>query len=127
LDHGKHFIRQIFKVLAEKSNYPVLIHCSAGKDRTGLVVAMLQVICGLQRADVIQHYAISEELLDLDRIKSELNDMGLPVEFAKSPPSVIANTLHYIDTKYGSVQEYLATIGISKQDQNEIVQLCFRS
>jgi protein-tyrosine phosphatase len=42
LDSSQPALKKIFDILAVEASYPVIIHCSAGKDRTGVVVALIQ-------------------------------------------------------------------------------------
>ena len=47
---------QVLKLLAQDASLPALIHCTAGKDRTGFVVAVLQLLLGLPFAEVLTEY-----------------------------------------------------------------------
>jgi protein tyrosine/serine phosphatase len=52
-------ISAIFHILAERDNLPVIIHCSAGKDRAGGMVALVHLLLGVNREDVMADYLLS--------------------------------------------------------------------
>lgn len=52
-------IAEIFSVLAERDNLPVLIHCSAGKDRAGGMIALVHLLLGVHPDDVMADYLLS--------------------------------------------------------------------
>lgn len=58
-DSGKAAIRNIFADLADKSNYPVLIHCTHGLDRTGTVCYLLEALLGVSEEDLMKEYQLS--------------------------------------------------------------------
>jgi len=51
--------RAIFGILAERENLPVLIHCSAGKDRVGGIVALVHLLLGVEPDDIVTDYLLS--------------------------------------------------------------------
>lgn len=51
--------KKIFQLLADESNYPVYIHCTGGKDRTGTVLYLLNALLGVEQADLIKDYELS--------------------------------------------------------------------
>ena len=55
-------IRQVLSLCADPSVQPLLLHCTHGKDRTGVVSALLQHICGVPRDQIIDDYALSNEV-----------------------------------------------------------------
>lgn len=60
-DAGPAFARAI-DVLAERLEAgPTLVHCAYGKDRTGLIVAMVQALLGVADDDIVADYALSDE------------------------------------------------------------------
>jgi protein-tyrosine phosphatase len=127
LDHGSEYLKIFFDEMTKEETYPVIIHCSAGKDRTGLTIALLQSICGVSRRNIIDSYSISAKLLNKDRIVMEIGKIGLGPEFAESDPVTMEKTFEYIDKKYGSVEEYLQSIGISRIQQEKLTQLLLHS
>jgi protein-tyrosine phosphatase len=59
LDSGHDSIAEILAVLSDPSAYPAMFHCSAGKDRTGLVAAVVLGIVGVPDATIVADYALS--------------------------------------------------------------------
>ena len=56
---GKEKIRNIFSDLADKNNYPILIHCTHGMDRTGVVCYLLEAVLGVSEEDLMRDYQLS--------------------------------------------------------------------
>lgn len=56
---GKASIRRVFADLADKSNYPVLLHCTHGMDRTGIVCYLLEALLGVSEEDLMKEYQLS--------------------------------------------------------------------
>ncbi len=52
-------IAEIFGILAERDNLPVLIHCAAGKDRAGGIVALVHLLLGVHPDDLMADYLLS--------------------------------------------------------------------
>jgi protein-tyrosine phosphatase len=52
MTHGAAFVGEILRLVAERENQPVVFHCTSGKDRTGVVAALIHLIigCDLERA-----------------------------------------------------------------------------
>jgi protein-tyrosine phosphatase len=51
--------QSFFKILAEREVYPLLFHCSAGRDRTGVGAAMLLEMLGVDRARILEDFLVS--------------------------------------------------------------------
>lgn len=103
----------------------VLVHCTAGKDRTGIVVALALRAVGVDRDIVIDDYARSAANLAgewLDSMLALVARYGiaetpeLRTIMGATPPEVMARLLDLIDASYGSVTEYLQTHGFSADD-----------
>jgi protein-tyrosine phosphatase len=61
-----HRLRDLYCAIAD-GDLPVLIHCAAGKDRTGFAVALLLKLLGIRHEYVLEDYAASERLIDWER------------------------------------------------------------
>jgi len=54
-------IRAFFGILADADSYPLLFHCSAGKDRTGILGALLLMLLGAERTVIMDDYLQSQQ------------------------------------------------------------------
>lgn len=59
LQNGSAVIRRILLLLKENSNEAVLIHCTLGKDRTGMIFVLLFLLVGVSGADIVREYGLS--------------------------------------------------------------------
>lgn len=120
VDHCGDEIRQVFDVLAEPDHYPVLIHCTQGKDRTGLIVALVLYLLNVPIEAISHDYTLSEtELLPEQERMTELQRIGLDKSFA-STPSDFVEKIHAHLQRYGGVSQYLMSIGINREAQERI-------
>jgi len=71
------WLNSIIKVFEEDElKYPLLIHCLSGKDRTGIVVAALLTILGVDRKVIEEEYLLSKGKISVDLIRCSLNGLG---------------------------------------------------
>jgi protein-tyrosine phosphatase len=102
---------------------PGLIHCTAGKDRTGLVVAIVLEVIGVPDDVIAADYALSGSQLDpgvatvLSRIR-EVSGVGrwLDLGALGAQPQVIHQALAHIRARAGTVAGYLAGNGLTPDD-----------
>ncbi|GAA3701456.1 tyrosine-protein phosphatase [Arthrobacter ginkgonis] len=110
----------------------VLVHCAAGKDRTGLVVALALAAAGTARAGIVADYCRSGEGLSADyrsRVAARLGallppgpelDTALELHLA-SPASALESALDLLETRYGGAADFLLAHGL---DPAELAALC---
>jgi protein-tyrosine phosphatase len=120
LDGRRAALRAILRILARPTALPALIHCTAGKDRTGLVVALLLALAGVPSATIAADYALSADELrgnDFAAVRRWAADQGYGWasndRFLASPPEVMLAALAHLDARYGGVVAYLMTIGLT--------------
>jgi protein-tyrosine phosphatase len=106
--------RRVFAALESSGNRGFLVHCSAGKDRTGFGVAAIQLALGVPRETVIEDYLLTNEAMDfercsLPRLKANYGDIDL--EAARALSGVRAEYIHAaldeVDATFGSFDSYL--------------------
>lgn len=106
---------EIFKTIAEAKS-GVLLHCTAGKDRTGVVSAILLALAGVSDEDIIYDYAISRELLR-PRLEAFLKEHPeIDREIVLANEKSIRGFLEMLREKHHSVEQYLLDIGISDDE-----------
>ncbi|KAN0041711.1 hypothetical protein ACTFIV_004257 [Dictyostelium citrinum] len=123
LIYTKEEILTIFRILKNPDNYPIMYYCSLGKDRTGMVSALLLSALGVPRQVVVDDYSKSEANISqfIDQIKRYFTRVGLAKdEFVRSHRWTMEGLLTWIDKMYGSVPGYLDNIGFSYQEQEEL-------
>lgn len=124
LDASTAELRTIFELLAQDESYPVLVHCTQGKDRTGLIVLVMLLLAGerVPVAAIADDYGRSElELVpEFEERIREIRALGLGEEYTRCPPGFVDATIEYFSVKYGGVGGYLAGIGIDGEMQDRI-------
>jgi protein-tyrosine phosphatase len=89
---------------------PVLYHCSAGKDRTGWLSALLLGVLGVDRATIVEDYLLTNAVTaeDIDKVLEILETRrGLPPELVRP---VLSALPEYLDAAYqeiGPLDDYL--------------------
>lgn len=83
LDHCGPEILEALRAYTKPSNYPILIHCTQGKDRTGLIVFLLLSLLGVKVDAITQDYVMSEKELLPERESrmKEIRSIGLTEDF----------------------------------------------
>ena len=127
LEFGPTSWLRLFGILAEESNLPVVLHCTAGKDRTGVSTAFLLSILGVSRSLIEADYLLTN--LDTERQADFIeNTVGYPegynrekmISAAGVPENAMKDFLDGIESKWGSATEYLEKIGITKEQMKSI-------
>jgi protein-tyrosine phosphatase len=111
----------VLRMLAAVAEHPVVFHCAAGKDRTGIVAALLLSVLGVDDEVIAADYALTsehiEELLDRHQARAEAD--GKPVEvsdpFLAAEIEVMRNLLVGMRARYGSAEAYLESHGLEPE------------
>ena len=130
IDQNEGVFRQIFERVANADNLPMLIHCAAGKDRTGLATALLLLYLGVPEEIVIADYSFSNASYDYFRRISQkavmpLARVGIGIDdvhaMILADPEVMRATIGHIYEKYGSVEAYLINhAGLSQETLQQV-------
>lgn len=117
---GNDTIYKIFKLLANEEN-GVLYFCNAGKDRTGVVSALILMTLGADKKDIIADYTLSNIYMRDILKKFEENSEDKKIKDIITPKmEYMEQFLDYFNEKYGAVDNYLNDIGITEEDVNKI-------
>jgi protein-tyrosine phosphatase len=121
LERFKPNVGAAVRAVAEAPDGGVVVHCVGGKDRTGLLTALLLHLAGVPTAEIAADYALSEERLRprhegwFEAAETEAERRRLE-RIAQTPPEVITGVFEELDRRYGSVEGYLRSAGVSDQD-----------
>jgi protein-tyrosine phosphatase len=110
------------KTIAHARPGGVLFHCHAGKDRTGLIAAVLLAALGVPNEIIAQDYALTNPSLEHKR-ETTLSDPALSPDrrrylsvLTSAHPDTIMLTLAYLDQHYGNTAGYLRTTPLPPED-----------
>ena len=109
LESSQKEIREVLQVLADPGSLPVLIHCTQGKDRTGLIIMLVLLLLEASTDTITADYVASENQLEPEKEErmAELASMGLDESFAACPANFVTELKCYLDDKYGGIEHYL--------------------
>ena len=98
----------------------VVFYCMAGKDRTGLIAALLLAVAGVERGAIAEDYALSGQNLRtfLDgwiETAGDDDERALRTRIGAAPAEAMLGVLDAIDERYGSVDEYLRDAGVTHE------------
>jgi hypothetical protein len=103
LDRNVRQVGAIVTAVAEAPEGAVVVHCHSGKDRTGVLVALLLDVVGVSRAEIVRDYALSEVRLGRPRD---------PDDIWRTLPETMHQTLDHLDQRYGGARPYLLHCGV---------------
>ncbi len=122
IDRSGFAFSSVMQHLTLPEAYPALIHCTAGKDRAGLTIALTLLAIGVPENIVVQDYSLSNLYYDyfrtvMDDTITPVKRLGIKVDDLRplmtAAPTIMRGTITHINTKYGSVEAYLAGVGVT--------------
>ena len=111
---NKSRIKEVFDILAE-SDGGVLFHCTAGKDRTGIISALILGLCDAYIKDIIANYEVSNTYLEDTDIVEKYSE-----NLKKSSPEFIITFIENLLKKYDSFEDYILSCNVSKENIEKI-------
>jgi protein-tyrosine phosphatase len=115
-------VATVLQLLAEPEVYPAVFFCAAGKDRTGVLAAIVLSVLGVDDDDIVEDYALTDPVARaiLDRASRELpayEDLWgtLPPEARGAPARVMRSMLAAIEREHGSVPNFVASLGVGPE------------
>jgi protein-tyrosine phosphatase len=114
IEHAATQIGELFSALAEPDGLPAVFHCHAGKDRTGLVAALLLEVLGVERESILDDYELTGRYrlrAQQDESFERMLNAGLAPEAAAgvltAPRWAMAAALDHLDREYRTAESYL--------------------
>jgi protein tyrosine/serine phosphatase len=125
IERGAPTVRAVFDALADDATYPAVIHCAAGKDRTGVTIALLLRTLGVADEVIAADYALTDGYLaeGIERMRAA----GGAEQLSHVPPALLrahaetmAGFLATVDARFGGTDTLLADAGVLSRTQDEI-------
>lgn len=118
--------KQVFEVLLDRSNYPVVIHCTSGKGRTGIVSALVLSILGVDEDIVMDDYRLSNRYFNVT--KASRYGYELPPDLQEAITTIYSARNAFLETaraeierEYGSVGSYLKNgVGLTEEEIKQL-------
>ena len=131
VNNHQHVWKEFLNILLNSKNKPVIFHCSAGKDRTGIASFIIQRILNNSMELIYKNYLLSNQLLTTqaataEQTTSSSNDDLLVTEtmlnvLSKVKKTYLLSAINEIENKYQTLENYI--IEGLKFDKNKIDQL----
>lgn len=101
-----------------------LFHCTAGKDRTGVLAMLLLQLAGVDKETITTDYAATEQYLPPQKNCQELAARGIqiPLHVLQAQPCTMEKTLEYLLATWGGAAQYFAACGLSPKEVEKLKQ-----
>ena len=114
LEHLRAELSHVLQIVATASDGPLLFHCVAGKDRTGVLAALLLALADVVPEAIAYDYAASfENLCDAYLERYADGDPAAIIEALQCPEQGVHNMLAYLEN-FGGARGYLEAIGMQR-------------
>ena len=118
------------RILSNQANVPAVFHCAAGKDRTGILAALILSSVGVSDEIICGDYGLTKQAIERTIVWAQQHHVETaarwtsinPVYLAAEPQAmqVILNDLV---AAHGSVRNYVRSLGVSEEELNDLSRL----
>ena len=116
----------IREMAAAPAGRPIVAHCAGGKDRTGLIVALLLDVAGVPRDRIVADWVASEEGLGVPAMLAAFDgtdDERRALELAwTTPPETMVETFDWLDSEFGGSRQFLRACGVDDATLDALVE-----
>jgi protein-tyrosine phosphatase len=125
---GPASLQQMMDLVLDQSNWPILIHCSAGKDRAGVAAALIMEALGVDRETIMEDFMLTNEVGRSEAkavvLSRESKKIGSGRNFGKGPspeawfpivgvrPQMLEAFYASVEEQYGSMEAFLIELGV---------------
>jgi protein-tyrosine phosphatase len=106
-------VKAIFETIASAKEGMILFHCAAGKDRTGVIAMLLMGLVKVPNRDIVSNYEVSFTNLRRNTYFKQHENPNSQLLFSTN--TNMEDTIRFVRDQYGSIENYLLTIGLSKE------------
>jgi protein-tyrosine phosphatase len=129
-EYGQHIVKAL-EIIARPENHPLVFHCAAGKDRSGILAAMVLSVLGVAEVDIIEDYVLTSPYMKTmyerwaNNPETTEDFFTLPDYTWESSIESMSLFLSSVKKEYGSVRRYLeaqgAEVSLFEQLENALL------
>jgi protein-tyrosine phosphatase len=129
LDVGKDSLVESFRLMSDPGSYPLVFHCQAGKDRTGVMAALVLSCIGVERRAIVDDYVLTATRMDLiiGRLRRDPHFADRMDELPASVFAVEASTMERfldgLEEQFGGARAWALGAGISESQVDVLAHL----
>jgi protein-tyrosine phosphatase len=129
LDIGRDALVAALTVMGEEASYPMVFHCAAGKDRTGVLAALVLEIAGVGRNTIVEDYMLTASRMEkiVERLRRTTTDGRARDEIPAKALAVEAATmrgfLEGLDRQHGGARRWALSAGVPPRSVDAMVEL----
>lgn len=130
LDEGAGAFAAAVEILAAPERRPAVFHCAAGKDRTGVLAALVLAVLGVPDLTIAEDYALSTAAMDelvvwyREERPEVVEQMAQqPAHLLACPPEAMLAFLAHLRLEHGSVRQYLVDAGTAPQALDDLSRI----
>ena len=136
INNHKHVWKEFIKILLKANNNPIIFHCSAGKDRTGIASFIIQKLCDNPMALIFENYLLSNELLTINAATAEQTTASKKDDqlvtkvmldtLSKVKKSYLISGINEIENQFESLENYIIQeLGFTDADIKDLKKLYY--
>ena len=134
INNHKHVWKEFIKILLKANNNPIIFHCSAGKDRTGIASFIIQKLCDNPMELIFENYLLSNELLTINAATAEQTTASKKDDqlitkvmldtLSKVKKSYLISGINEIENQFESLENYIIQeLGFNNADIKDLKKL----
>lgn len=134
INNHKHVWKEFIKILLKANNNPIIFHCSAGKDRTGIASFIIQKLCDNPMELIFENYLLSNELLTINAATAEQSTASKKDDqlitkimldtLSKVKKSYLISGINEIENQFESLENYIIQeLGFTDADIKDLKKL----
>jgi protein-tyrosine phosphatase len=117
-EEGREGLGEALRFLSDPAHAPVVVHCFAGKDRTGVLTALTLHLLGIPDEAIAADYARSEAAQGplsayIRTLDPTVYATDVPLHFVVCPPEAMRLFLTELRERYGSIRAYTEAAGVT--------------
>ncbi len=114
---------EVVRALLAPGGAPAVIGCAAGKDRTGVAIALILDALGVPRDIIVEDYALSAPMFARPMDDPHITDWRVGSIEVDSPPEYMESSLEHLDTQHGGAAAFLRANGVTEAELLALIEL----